>query len=583
MPKDWVISPPADCRDDLARALRVSPVVGQVLANRGVHEVEAARQFLRPQIADMLGPDQFPATLRAAERICGAIEAGRRIVIFGDYDVDGVTGVSILWHVLRLAGAEPGFYIPHRLEEGYGISPEAVKSLADEGASLIVTVDCGVTAIEAAALAKSRGVELIITDHHNPRTNDAGRMELPEALLVHPAIPGENDSPYSNPHLCGAGVALKLAWAVAQKASRSTKVMPAYREFLLDAMGLAALGTVADIVPLVGENRIIAHHGLASLPHSRLAGVQALIESVGLRGKQLAGFDVGFKLGPRLNAIGRMGHARLAVEMLTRASAAEAAAIAANLEQHNRARQALERRITGEARDMIAAQGLDREPNRAIVLASGGWHAGIIGIVAGRLAESYGRPTVLIALEDGVGQGSARSVRNFPLHEVFRDCQGHLIGFGGHAMAAGLRIEGAKVDAFREAFCRRAGQMLTPQDLRTRLRVDDVVELGQLNEQLVADLDRLEPFGAGNPEPMLATADLDLVGDARAVGAGGQHLQVTLSDGRTRCKGIAFGQAGMRDELLDRRRCQVAFRPIINEWNGRRSVEMQIADFRCPG
>lgn len=582
MPKDWVIAPPAEGREALARQLGVHPVTAQFLCNRGIADVEAARRFLRPQYSDILPPEAIPATQAAAERIAKAIKDGERIVLYGDYDVDGITGVSILWHCLRLAGAAPDFYIPHRLEEGYGINVEAIDTIADDGAKLIISVDCGVTAIEAAAKAKARGVDLIITDHHEPKTDADGAPQLPDTLIVHPRLNAKGETPYPNHDLCGAGVAFKLAWAIAQRISNAKKVTPEFRDFLVDATAMAALGTIADVVPLVGENRIIARNGLLSLPQSKLAGIRALIMSSGLTGKKLEGYDVGFKIGPRLNAIGRMGHARLAVEMLTRASPEEALKIANHLEQQNKARQSLERKIAAEAREMVIEQGQNADTVRAIVLASEGWHAGIIGIVASRLVDEFGRPAIMIALENGTGQGSGRSIANFPLDKALNACAEHLITCGGHAMAAGLRIEARKVDAFRTAFQNRAGQLLTPADLRPKLRIDDVLPLSMLNEKLVSDFGQLEPFGAGNAAPLLATDWLDVVGEPRTVGSASTHLQVTLSDGRTQCKGIAFGQAKLRPQLMDHRRCRVAFRPILNEWNNRRSVEMQIVDFQLP-
>ncbi|MEK6644989.1 MAG: single-stranded-DNA-specific exonuclease RecJ [Planctomycetota bacterium] len=581
-PKEWLIPPPHPRRDELAAALRVSPVVAQVLLNRGIEDAETARQFLRPAASDLIPPEDLPGASEAAERIAAAIRDRRRIVLFGDYDVDGITGVSILWHCLRLAGGDPAFYIPHRLEEGYGISVEAMESLATDGAQLIVSVDCGVTAMEPARIARERGVELIITDHHSPHRAADGSLELPDALLVHPGLINAKGEAYPNPHLSGAGVALKVAWAVAQNLSGAKKVSDDFRAFLIDAMGLAALGTIADIVPLLGENRIIAHHGLLGLPQSRLAGVRALIASAGLTGKALDGYDIGFKMAPRLNAIGRMGHAQLAVQLLTRADEGEAMRIAENLEQQNKARQTLERKIAGEAEELVRAQEQDADSVRAIVLASHGWHAGVIGIVASRMTEMFGKPTVMIALEDGTGQGSARSIRNFALNEVLADCAEHLITYGGHAMAAGLRIQADRVDAFRTAFQNRAGQLLTAGDLVPKLRVDDVVSLDRLNESLVKELKLLAPFGAGNPAARLATDWLDVFGDPRTVGATGTHLQLQLTDGRTRCKGIAFGQAKASAQLADHRRCRVVFEPVINEWNGRRSVEMQVLDIKFP-
>ncbi|MCZ6816431.1 MAG: single-stranded-DNA-specific exonuclease RecJ, partial [Planctomycetota bacterium] len=548
----------------------------------GVSDVEAARKFLNPRATDILPPETLPNCEAAAERIFEAVRRGERIVIFGDYDVDGITAVSILWHCLRIAEAKVDYYIPHRLEEGYGISTEAIEAIAKDGARMIISVDCGVTAIEPAKRAKELGVELIITDHHQPQNDESGTVQLPDALIVHPGIEPDGGDPYANPDLSGAGVALKLVWAIAQKFSNARKVSPEFREFLVDAMGLAALGTVADVVPLTGENRIIASHGLLGLPKSRLAGIQALIHTAGLAGKKLDGFDIGFKLAPRLNAIGRMGHARLAVEMLTRADADGAVKIAGNLEQQNRARQTLQRRIAAEARAMVREQGQDSDAVRAIVLASEGWHAGVIGIVASRIMEEFGRPTVMIALENGAGQGSARSIRNFPLDQALGDCRSHLISYGGHAMAAGLRIEAEKVDSFRQAFQSRAGQLLTAKDLNPGLRIDDCVSLSQLDEKLVRDLGRLEPFGSGNGPPHLATEFVNVLGEPRTVGSTGDHLQVTLGDGRVSCKGIAFGMAKYRPELQNHRRCRVAFRPMINEWNGRRTVEMQVLDFHFP-
>lgn len=582
MPKDWVIAPPADGRDALAAALRISPIVAQVLCNRGVVNPEAARQFLKPAVSDMPPPDAFPATIRAARRIVQAVRDGRKIVLYGDYDVDGITGVSILWHCLRLAGADPAFYIPDRIEEGYGINAAALSKLAADGAQVVISVDCGITAIEPAARAGPLGIELIITDHHQPKTGSDGRPQLPDATIVHPAIAQFGDPIYVNPNLCGAGVALKLAWAIAQQVSGATKVRPEFREFLVDAMGLAAMGTVADIVPLIGENRVLAHHGLLGLEQCRLPGVQALLTAAGLAGKKIGGYDVGFKLAPRLNAIGRMGHARLAVDLLTRATPDEATAIARNLEEQNRRRQSIERDIAVQATQMVIDQHQNDDAIRAIVLASPGWHAGIVGIVASRIVETFGRPAVLIAIENGVGQGSARSIRNFPLIEAINQCSDCLLSCGGHDMAAGLRIETSRIDQFREAFQARAAQRLTPADLRPKLRLDDVVGLDLLNESLVADLARLEPCGAGNAPARLSTDWLDVVAEPRAVGNGGRHLQVTLGQGRRQCKGIAFGHSSLRPQLLDHRKCKVAFRPILNEWNNRRSVEMEIVDFQFP-
>ncbi|MBK8267043.1 MAG: single-stranded-DNA-specific exonuclease RecJ [Planctomycetes bacterium] len=542
----------------------------------------SARQFLDPQMGDIYPPEALAAVPEAADRITQAIESGKKIVIYGDYDVDGITAVSILWHCLTLAGANVEFYIPHRLEEGYGVNGDAIGVLADEGAGMVISVDCGVTAIEPAEIAKRRGVEFIITDHHQPATDASGQVTLPDALIVHPTVSRTGAADYPNPHISGAGVALKLAWAVAQSLSNSKKVSAAYRSFLVDATGLAALGTIADVVPLTGENRIIAQHGLRGLARSGLPGLTALIESAGLTGQSLSGYDIGFKLAPRLNAIGRMGHARLAVELLTRATSDEAKMIAKNLNDQNTARQKLQNRIAKEAREMVIEQRQNADTVRGIVLASSRWHAGVIGIVASKVMEEFGRPTVMIALENGVGQGSGRSVRNFAPARGLRVMprSSYLLRRPCHGGRPADRL--SKSGRLSHGVSESRGQMLTPVDLRPKLSIDDMVSLADLTPQLVSDFSRLEPFGAGNPPATLATDWLEVYGDPRTVGTNGSHLQVTLTDGRHRCKGIAFSMAKYADDLSNHRRCRVAFQPIMNEWQGRRTVEMQIADFQFP-
>ena len=580
MAREWRIAGADPLSESLARQVRVSRVTAQLLLNRGVRDADAARRFLSPTLSDLFPPEAVPGVPEAARHIAAAVRDQRRIVLYGDYDVDGITGVAILWNCLRLAGATVDCYVPHRLEEGYGLNTAAIEKLAADGAQLIVTVDCGITAIEPARRARELGVELIVTDHHSIATDDHGAPCLPEAAaLVHPRLGG---SP-ANADLSGAGVAFKLAWAIAQEWSGAKRVRQDFRDFLLTATGLAALGTVADVVSLTGENRVLAMHGLRGLPASQNVGVRAIIAAAGLTGQSLSGYDVGFKLGPRLNAIGRMGHARLAIDLFTRADADEARRIAENLEQHNRARQTLERRITAEARDMVIEQGLGGDASRAIVLAKEGWHAGVIGIVAARLVSEFHRPTVLISLDNGHGQGSGRSVPHFPLDEALRECRQHLVAFGGHAMAAGLRIERDQCAAFAEAFGRRAAQRLTPADLTPALRIDAVAALPELQEGLVNDLNRMEPFGAGNPEPLFATDWLDLCYEPRTVGANRDHLQFVLGGGGLQRRAIAFNGARHHDALRDHRRCRVAFRPILNEWNGRRTVEMQVVDFQFAG
>jgi len=537
-----------------------------------VRTLADVRPFLTPDFKLLLPPEALPGAAAAADRLATAARAGQKVVIYGDYDVDGITGTAILWHALRLAGANVSFYIPSRLEEGYGLNAEAVERIAADGAAVLVTVDCGITALAEARRAQELGLELIVTDHHQPHA------QLPDAaLIVHPTACGES----ANPDLSGAGVALKIAWALAQRVSGTARVSQAFRDFLLDATALAALGLIADVVPLVGENRIITSYGLRHLGHATNPGLQALLEVSDLTGKKsYDDYDVGFRLAPRLNAVGRMGHARLAVELFTRADAARAREIASTLDAENRKRQEVERQHVKEAETLVIEKGFHRESCRGIVLASPGWHPGVIGIVAARLVDRFHRPTILIALEDGLGQGSGRSVRHFPLHEALRACEAHLLSHGGHAMAAGVRLRADQTDAFTAAFQAEAARRLTSADLRPKLQLDDEVGLADLTTDIADAIQRLAPFGTGNPRPQLATTPVELADAPRPVGQNGAHLQLSLRQGNVYRKAIAFGAGPQANDIGEQRQLRVAFEPIINEWNGQRKVELKVIDWK---
>src|SRR3990172_5833668 len=573
MAKLWMISAPSPDCEALASRLRIPSAIAQVLINRGLSLDGTGEAFLLPQLKDLHPPQLLPGAPEAASLIVDAMHAKTKIVLYGDYDVDGTTGVAILWHMLRQAGAEVTFYVPHRIDEGYGLNLEAVKRLVEDGAGMVVSVDCGITAVDIAKVLKDSGVTLIITDHHAPHG------ELPDAAVIgHPSVGGTSP----NPHLSGAGVAFKLAWAIAQRLSGGERVTPEFRELLRELLPLAAMGTIADVVPLVGENRIIARHGLNALPNSSLPGLRLLIESAGLSNGKISGYDVGFKLAPLINAAGRMGHARLAVELFTRADADRAREIALYLEEHNRSRQATERQIAKQAYEMIEKGNLASDARRAIVLASPGWHAGVIGIVAARVVGRYHRPTVMIALNNGEVQGSARGIQHFDLADALSSCSRHLLAYGGHAMAAGLRIAADRVEAFTEAFVAEANNRLTGDDLVDKLRLDAQLPLKELTLPTAEAIVGLGPFGIGNPKPKFATDWVDLAYEPRCVGANLDHLQASFQQNGTRIKGIGFGLGGMIEDLKQHRRCRVAFEPIINDFNGRRRVEMQILDLQFP-
>ena len=560
---------------ELARELNTSVVTAQVLMNRGLVLPQACRSFLNPQLRDLADPMLIPGLPKAAERVAKAIKDKQKIVIYGDYDVDGITATSILWHAIKLLGGDVHYYIPHRVDEGYGLNSEAIVSLCEQGAGLIITVDCGVTAVEPVDAANQRGVDVIISDHHE------WRDQLPKAFaIVHPRLPCEGE-PYPNPHLCGAGVAFKLAWGIGMQMGSGGRVPEAMKWFLVDATALAALGTIADVVPLVGENRVLARFGLGGLKQTKLQGIKALIAGAQLDGQNIDSYHVGFLLAPRLNACGRMGHAKLAVEMLTDASEARAIEIATYLETQNRQRQSVERGIVEEAMELANELGDTSADSRAIVVAKKGWHQGVIGIVASRLVDKFNKPTVIITLdEDGTGHGSARSIQGFHLAKAFNACGEHLQRHGGHEMAAGLAMAPGKFEDFRAAFRAHAQSSIQTEQLVPSINVDCVTTLDQVSEALVSEMDRLGPFGNGNPRPLLACRDLTLTAAPRRVGKNGDHLQLFLRQGDHYMKAIAFNAASMIDKLEAGKPISLAVQPQLNEYNGRISVELEVKDIQ---
>ncbi|MHC4529708.1 MAG: single-stranded-DNA-specific exonuclease RecJ, partial [Planctomycetota bacterium] len=572
--RQWLIRPEDPKAAQLARSLKVSPLLAQVLINRGVADAQTASAFLSPKLTELVPPELMPGIAPAVARIKRAITGKEKITVYGDYDVDGITGVAILWQLLTLLGADVDYYIPHRIDEGYGLNKEAIRSLAQAGAKLLITVDCGITAFASGNLAAELGLELIITDHHHPG------HELPKAsAIVHPAL----DESYPNQDASGSMVAFKLAWAIANTFAAGEKLDPSLREFMLNATTLAAIGTIADVVDLRGENRILASYGLKSLPQCKLCGIQALIETVGLTGQGLDSFHVGFRLAPMLNAAGRMGHARLAVELLTSESPNRSAQIAQYLKEQNARRQQRERRIFEQACQMIAQQGFDKPEHGSIILASEDWHTGIIGIVASRIAEKFYRPTILINAADpqnNVAQGSGRSIPGFSLLDAISACSQHLVDFGGHKMAAGLTIETDKIPHFAADFEAYARQNLNAGELVDKLHIDAAAPLCGFNRATISELQMLEPFGQGNPRPVFATKGVRLAATPRKVGSRGEHLQLAITDSKTSVRCIGFRFAEFEKRLLERDFFNVAYQPQINNYNGSSNVEFVLADIQ---
>ena len=561
----------------LSHGAGVSSLVAQILLNRGLNDPDVATRFLQAKLNDLHDPALLPGAAEAAERISRAVKMGKKIVIYGDYDVDGVCGTSVLWACLKLAGAENvGYYIPHRVDEGYGVNAEALKKIANDiKADLVVTVDCGISAVREAKLARELGLEFIITDHHTPGD------ELPDAdVLVHPRLGTRS---YPCPDLCGAGVAFKLAWQVCKSFGDGKKASPHLRDFLVESLGLVALATVADVVPLTGENRILVRHGLNGIDSNPTIGMQALMEVSGaFSKKKLTTGTVGFGLAPRINAAGRLERAMRAVEMLTTNDPTSALEIALELDECNSRRQLIEQTIVAEAHAMIRASG-DIGERGAFVIGQEGWHPGVIGIVASRVAETYHRPAVVVALNESGSQGSARSIPGFNLYEALKSCSKGLTAFGGHSAAAGLRLPASGFAAFAEQFDQHCRASLTPEQKDRVLWIDAEVPLGSLNIKLVEEIERLEPYGMGNPRPLLAVNQVRLIGDPKIVGERKNHVQLRVKQGDVILKAIAWNMADRCKSLKADTLCSLAFQPSINEWNGRRDVQLEVKDFQVEG
>lgn len=538
---------------------------------------EEVDRFLNPTLHMLHDPSLIPDLDAAAERILAAIKDGERIVIYGDYDVDGCTGAAILVRTIRALrrDADVGVYVPHRLDEGYGINAEALERLVREGAQVIVSVDCGITAIEEALLARSLGADLIITDHHNPPTS---LDDMPEAMaVVHPRRP---DSSYPFGELCGAGVAFKLAWRLATMHQGSDRVGEAMRETLMDLLALATLGTIADVVPLVDENRAIVRAGLTRMRHTNVIGLTTLINESGLGGAKVEEESVGFKLAPRMNASGRLGHAHETVELLLSEDAERCEVIAKELTRVNDERRAMCDRILDEAVERIERDGLDSDSRRSIVLADPSWHPGVIGIVCSRLVERFGRPTVLLQDEGEFCRGSGRSIDGFNLHAALEACSGHLETFGGHDMAAGLRLESGNLEAFSEAMNDVACAQLSPEDLTAMVTIDCVSTLRELTPQEVTGLKALGPFGRGTPSPRVLLRGLRVLRAPETMGAHGKHLKIAVDQDGVQSKLVAWSWGDRRGMIPAGATIDAVVKPRLNEWRGRVSVDPEVEDLR---
>ena len=551
----------------LAEELKLSPLIAHILTLRGFNDNDGTRCYLSSSLrSDLPSPFEMADMDTAVRRIVDAVRNQERIGIWGDYDVDGTTGASVLVSFLREIGAQPIYHVPHRIEEGYGLNIEGLKRLQERGAGLVVTVDCGISNAREVAAANDFGLDLVVVDHHQPPD------ELPPAVAV--VNPHRRDCAFPDKGMCAAGLAFYLVIGLRAKLREigwfPNGDAPDIRHFL----DIVTLGTIADMVPLKGVNRTLIKRGLIELGISTRPGVVALKRVAGIADGDVSAGQVGFRLGPRINAAGRVDYGIKVVELLTTESSETAQRIAQELEEHNLERRAIEAQVQQHAlaQATAAIAGGDRY---SLVLAGEGWHPGVLGIVASRVVERFYRPTVVIGFNDGVGKGSARSIRGFPMVEAFRACAEHLGKFGGHEFAGGLSIRPEQLAAFTEAFERAARQTLSREQLSPLLEIDAQLNFSQLTSPLMRELEVMQPFGVGNPEPVFATFGAEVC--ERKVFSAGVRLRLRQA-GRI-VSGVIFGVGddypGRPGEILD-----VAYRLTENEWNGSTSVELKIADLR---
>ena len=580
MPLRWSVHQhDADLIRSIEQTCKVSPVVAQILAVRGLTHPAQVNSFFDLKMTGLRSPQELPGVEAAVNEIAEAIHDKRKIIVYGDYDCDGMTSTAILYRCIMLLGGNVSYFVPSRLDDGYGVSRETLQKLKDRGAEFIITVDCGITSVQEAEFAAQLGLKMVITDHH------VAGQRLPDvAAIVHPALPGNE---YAFKDLCGAGVAFKLAWALCQHHHGSEKLPPTMRNFLFAAISLAAIGTVADVVPLLDENRILVNHGLNLLRDFANPGLSQLIRLAKLHDKpKLDAEDIAFMIGPRLNAAGRLGQAQLGVELLTIESEERAKALAEYIEQLNKSRDSLDRSILRSANKQIK-ENYDVSIEPAIVLASADWHVGVIGIVAGRIAEKYHRPTVLISL-DKLGQkpgtGSGRTSCGVDLLTAINGCREHLVKCGGHRAAAGLSIEPDKVDEFREAFCHQVTLQTTNEELIPELDIDAEARLGQLTIRTLNELEKLAPFGQGNPRPLMCASNVKLGREPKTMGKEDRHLDLQLVQQDVRIRAVGFGKGEWIQDLANNGDdFDFAFKPVINEFNGYRKVELHLVDYRKSG
>ena len=557
MLKEWKNYPEAKGAKALAKELDITELTAKALCHRGMKEPAEARTFLHPEEMPFHDPFMMKDMNAAVSRIGEALAKKEKIVVYGDYDVDGMTATSLLVHNLRALGAVVDYYIPDRKKEGYGFNLKALQSIAEEGTGLLVSVDCGIASVEDVA-AMAGKLDIIITDHHLPGE------KLPPALAV--VNPHRKDCPYPDKNLAGVGVAFKLCQGLWQQLRGE--------DFQGD-LELAALGTVADIVPLVGENRKIVKLGLEKLQDSDFLGVRALVEVAGLQDKAITAGHIGFMLAPRLNAAGRLGSGRDGVRLLLSRDLEESEDLAKQLDSLNGERQAIEAEILASAVEELESQEQDPEDMEAIVVAGQGWNPGVIGIVASRLVEKYYKPTIVLSIqEDGICKGSCRSIEGLHMYEALTACKNELLQFGGHEMAAGLSVRQEKIDSFRRAFQSYAGKTLAQEDYVPKVMVEFEMPPHEVTFQMIEELALLEPYGMSNPKPTFGCRSLRGT-EAQTMGAQRQHLKFQVGTSSQPVTALYWNHSAMAP-IVNAEELDMVYTPDINEWNGRRSLQCYV-------
>ena len=556
---------------DIERKQVIKPLLAKLLVNRGHEPGEATSRLLKPVTKLLHDPEGLPQMKEAVERLQKAVDGNEVILIHGDYDVDGITGTTILVRLLRILEARVEWHIPDRQKDGYSFGQHSIRKVKEVGATLVISVDNGTSAVDVINELADLGVDTIVTDHHEPPRGD-----LPRAVaIVNPKMPN-CDYPFRE--LCGGAVAYKLAWGLCTAISGERMVRADLKEFLVDAMGLVAIATVGDVVPLLDENRVLARAGLTALQISKHAGVRALLQVSKLTNKTLAADDIGFGIGPRINAAGRLRTAALSVELLLEEDPVKAREMANNIEALNQERKDMSAALL-ELADKAAEEFADIERYPILVLAGQGWHQGLVGIVAGRMVEKHGRPAIIIGLDGETGRASARTVHGVSILELMHAGSEHVLRYGGHAAAAGCEIRSDQVDAYREALCNAARETLSPESFGPRpLTIDAVIPMAKVGREVQEQIDKLEPFGEGNPSPVLLSCNCRLAEPARAT-RDGKHLMLKVRDGGTVFRTMGFFQGERLDELKMGVDLHIVHTPVWNEFRGERKQELRLLDF----